>query len=88
MYKKLEAVNGELSTELSHQLSLVTQLRQAFLREAMQGKLVEQNLADEPASELLAKIKAEKKQLIKEKKIRRQKPLPPIKEKEIPFERD
>lgn len=85
-YKKLEAVNGELSTELSHQLSLVTQLRQAFLREAMQGKLVEQNPADEPASELLARIKAEKEQLIKEKKIRKQKPLPPIEEEEIPFE--
>lgn len=76
----------EIAIELSHQLSLVTQLRQAFLREAMQGKLVEQNPADEPASELLARIKAEKKQLIKEKKLRRQKPLPPIEEEEIPFE--
>ena len=72
--------------EIKYQLSLLTQLRQAFLREAMQGKLVEQNPADEPASELLARIKAEKEQLIKEKKIRKQKPLPPIEEEEVPFE--
>lgn len=85
-YKELEAVNGELSEELTSQLSLVTQLRQAFLREAMQGKLVAQDPSDEPASELLARIKAEKEQLIKEKKMRKQKPLPPIEEEEIPFE--
>jgi len=76
----------DISTELTHQLNLVKKLRQAFLREAMQGKLVEQNPNDEPATELLAKIKAEKEQLIKEKKIKKQKPLPPITEEEIPFE--
>ncbi len=73
------------SKELTHQLELVKKLRQAFLREAMQGKLVEQNPSDEPASELLAKIKAEKEQLIKEKKIKKQNPLSPIAEEEIPF---
>ncbi len=88
---KEKFVNAQLSTlaldnELSHQLYIVKQLRQAFLREAMQGKLVEQNEADEPATELLAKIKAEKEQLIKEGKIKKQKPLPPISEDEIPFE--
>lgn len=74
------------SSELTHQLELVKQLRQAFLREAMQGKLVEQNQTDEPATELLAKIKAEKEQLIKEKKIRKPKPIPLIEKEEIPFE--
>lgn len=74
------------STELTHQLDLVKQLRQAFLREAMQGKLVPQNPNDEPASVLLEKIKAEKERLTKEKKIKKQKPLPPITEDEIPFE--
>jgi type I restriction enzyme S subunit len=74
------------SSELTHQLDLVKQLRQAFLREAMQGKLVPQNETDEPASVLLEKIKAEKERLIKEKKIKKQKPLPPITEEEIPFE--
>ncbi len=74
-----------LDSELTHQLDLVKQLRQAFLREAMQGKLVPQDPNDEPASVLLEKIKAEKERLIKEKKIKKQKPLPPITEDETPF---
>ncbi len=77
---------SKISESITHQLSLVKQLRQAFLREAMQGKLVPQNPADEPASELLRKIKAEKEQLIKDKKLKKEKPLPPIKSEEIPFE--
>nr|WP_024791540.1 hypothetical protein [Lebetimonas sp. JS032] len=40
----------------------------------------------EPASELLKRIKAEKEKLIKKKKIRKEKPLPPITQEEIPFE--
>jgi type I restriction enzyme S subunit len=75
-----------LGSELTHQLDLVKQLRQAFLREAMQGKLVPQDPNDQPASVLLEKIKAEKERLVKEKRIKKQKPLPPISEEEIPFE--
>jgi type I restriction enzyme S subunit len=77
---------GGLSTELTNQLDLVKQLRQAFLREAMQGKLVAQDPNDEPASELLRKIKAEKELLIKEKKIKKEKELSTIKSEELPFE--
>ncbi len=77
---------SQITTELTHQLDLVKQLRQAFLREAMQGKLGPQDPNDEPASELLKKIKAKKEQLIKEKKIKKEKELPPIKPEEIPFE--
>ena len=83
-----------LSTALFHQLNLVKKLRQSFLREAMQGKLTSEWRASHPelvsgshsATELLAKIKAEKKQLIKEGKIRGPKPLPPISEDEVPFD--
>ena len=89
-FKKNEKLLTNLSTELTHQLDIVKKLRQAFLREAMQGKLTEdwrkQKPSVEPATELLAKIKAEKEQLIKEKKIKKQKPLPPITKEEIPFE--
>lgn len=74
------------STELTHQLDLVKQLRQTFLREAMQGELVPQDPKDEPAKVLLEKIKTEKERLIEEKKIKKQKPLPPISEDETPFE--
>jgi type I restriction enzyme S subunit len=61
---------GALSVELNQQLSLVKQLRQAFLRDAMQGKLVPQDPNDEPASVLLEKIKTEKEKLIAAKVIK------------------
>lgn len=75
----------ELSSEIIRQLDLVKQLRHAFMREAMQGKLVKPNPDDEPVSELFATIKAQKEQLIREKKIKKYKSLPPILEDEIPF---
>ncbi len=78
--------NNEISTELDHQLALVKELRQAYLREAMQGKLVPQDPTDEPAEILLEKIKAEKEKLVAEKRIKRDKPLPPINPEEFPFE--
>ncbi len=79
-------INSGISIELSHQLQLVKKLRQQLLQDAVQGKLVEQNPKDEPASELLKKIKAEKAKLIAEKKLKKEKELPPIKPVEIPFE--
>lgn len=69
-YATLEEKSNQLALELTQQLDLVKQLRQAFLREAMQGKLVPQDPNDEPASVLLEKIKAEKERLIKEKKLK------------------
>jgi type I restriction enzyme S subunit len=65
---------------------LVKKLRQQLLQDAVQGKLVEQNPTDEPASELLKKIKAEKEKLIAVKKLKKEKELPLIKPEEIPFE--
>lgn len=62
------------------------QLKKSILQYAVQGKLVPQNLNDESVSILLEKIKAERKQLIKQKLIKQDKPLPEIKEDEIPFE--
>ena len=61
-------------------------LREKILDLAMRGKLVPQDPNDEPASVLLEKIKAEKEQLIKEKKIKKSKPLPPITDDEKPFD--
>lgn len=61
------------------------QLRQAILQAAVQGKLVPQNLQDEPASDLLAHIQTEKAQLLKQGEIKKEKPLPPIEEDEPPF---
>ena len=84
-FQKEESKNSNITTELTHQLTLVSQLRQSFLREAMQGRLLPQNPNDEPASELLKKIKAEKEQLVKEGKLKKEKPLLPIKPEEEPF---
>ncbi len=75
-----------VSTELDHQLALVKELRQAYLREAMQGKLVPPDPTDEPAEILLEKIKSEKEKLIAEKRIKRDKPLLPINPEELLFE--
>jgi type I restriction enzyme S subunit len=80
-YAILEKETEKVQNELTHQLTLIKQLRQAFLREAMQGKLVPQNPVDGHAKDLLAQIKAEKAKLGK-----KEKPLPPIKPEEIPFE--
>ena len=49
------------------------QLKASILQRAMEGKLVPQDPNDEPASELLKRIKAEKEKLIKEGKIKRDK---------------
>lgn len=65
---------------------LQTLLKSKVLDLAMRGKLVEQDPNDEPASVLLEKVKAEKEQLIKEKKIKKSKPLPPITDEEKPFD--
>ena len=64
----------------------IQRLREMILQLAVQGKLVPQDPTDEPAAVLLAKIQAEKERLIKEGTIKRQKPLPPIREDEKPFE--
>ena len=48
----------------------VARLNEAILELAVQGKLVPQDPADEPASELLKRIRAEKRRLVKEGKIR------------------
>jgi type I restriction enzyme S subunit len=63
----------------------VARLRELILTLAVQGKLVPQDPADEPASGLLKMIRAEKDRLIGEGKIRRDKPLAGISEEERPF---
>ena len=68
----------------------IDQLKQTILQLAVMGKLVPQDPNDEPASVLLEKIAAEKEQLLsnkeQDKKIKKQKALPPISDDEKPFE--
>ena len=75
-----------LSLRTVRSIKLIASLRQAILQEAVSGKLVPQDPKDESASELLRKIKAEKEKLIDEKRISKEKELPPISKKEIPYE--
>ena len=63
------------------------QLKNAILQEAIQGRLVPQDPNDEPASILLARIRKEKEQLVKEGKLKKKDlEVKPISEDEIPFE--
>jgi len=64
----------------------VAELRKAILQLAVMGKLVPQDPTDEPASELLKAIEAEKQRLVKEGKIKQSKPLPEIKPQQVPYE--
>lgn len=64
----------------------IKKLRELILELAVRGKLVPQDSNDEPASELLKRIAAEKAELVKLGKIKKQKPLPEISEDEKPFE--
>lgn len=76
----------KLKQQQIRQLDLLKKLRQQILQDAVQGKLVPQDPNDEPVSVLLARINAEKEKLVREKKIKKEKPVPPIKPEEIPFE--
>lgn len=61
-------------------------LRNVILQLAIEGKLVEQDENDEPASVLVERIKDVREQLVKDKKIKKHNKLEPITEEEIPFE--
>ena len=75
----------EVNRQIQQQAKYAEMLRQSILQQAVEGKLCEQDPKDESASVLLEKIKAEKESLIAEKKIKKQKPLPPIRAEEKPF---
>lgn len=61
-------------------------LKNSILQRAIEGKLVPQRKEEGTAKELLAEIRAEKARLVKEKKIKKSKPLPEITDEEKPFD--
>ena len=75
-YTKLETFNKKFPEDM----------KKSILQMAMQGKLVEQRPEEGTADELYEQIIAEKAQLIKDGKIKKEKPLPEIAEDEIPFQ--
>ncbi|MCG3705035.1 restriction endonuclease subunit S [Aliarcobacter butzleri] len=90
LFKNLVNENNELVEEINTQQSLLKQLKQTILQEAIEGKLTAKYRAKNPdigtVKELLEQIKIEKEKLVKEKKIKPSKPLAPINEDEIPFD--
>ena len=75
-YEKLEQFNAKFPEDM----------KKSNLQYAIQGKLVEQRPEEGTAEELYRQIQTEKKRLIKEGKIKKEKPLPEIAEDEIPFD--
>lgn len=66
-------------------MGIASDLRQSVLQAAMQGKLMTQKAEDGDARDLLREIRAEKEKLVKEKKGKKEKPLAPLTDEEIPF---
>lgn len=64
----------------------IQKLRELILKLAMQGRLVSQDPAETPASELLESIEAEKKRLVKERKLKAPKPLQELAASDVPYE--
>lgn len=85
-FKKIQIAHRNTLTELKTQFTLIAKLRSSILSDAVSGRLVPQDSTDEPASMLLEQIKAEKERLIKEGKLKRDKPLSLITADEIPYE--
>lgn len=89
-FENIEDDIRSLDCEIEKQQALLKKFRQSILQDAIEGKLTkkwrEENLHVESASILLEKIQAEKVKLIQEKKIKKQEPLPKIREDEIPFD--
>ena len=88
--KDKESLIRKCILQFQAQKKLLLQLKQAILQDAIQGQLTKdwrkENPNVESASKLLIRIKAEKAQLLEEKKIKKEKPLTPITEEETPFE--
>lgn len=75
-YEKLEQFNAKFPEDM----------KKSILQYAIQGKLVEQRPEEGTGEELYRQIQAEKQRLIKEGKIKKEKPLPEIAEDEKPFD--
>lgn len=75
-WQKLEELNKKFPEDM----------KKSLLQEAIKGKLVEQRKEEGTGAELFEKIQKEKKKLVEEGRIKKQKALPQITEEEIPFD--
>jgi type I restriction enzyme S subunit len=91
--KKLDIIKAHhslLKIEFEKQENLLVKLRQSILIDLIQGRLTkewrEKNQSIEPASELLKRVRKNKEELIRKKKIKREKVVSSIRKEEVPFE--
>ncbi|WP_337678087.1 restriction endonuclease subunit S [Carnobacterium divergens] len=84
--KEIFTVIDKIGTRKEEALTIIKNMRQTALQDAIMGVLVEQDETDEPASILYEQIQDEKERLIKAGKTKKGKPLPDIEKNEIPFE--
>ncbi|MHB8674687.1 MAG: restriction endonuclease subunit S [Candidatus Limnocylindrales bacterium] len=83
--KRLDFVKSAIHRLNDGNVENTQKLRRAILQKAISGKLVPQDPEDEPASELLKKIEAEKESRIRERRMRKEKVFPPVSNEEIPY---
>ncbi|PGR32988.1 hypothetical protein COC47_28185 [Bacillus cereus] len=76
----------KLTAELKQKEIFVQRLKISILNDMIQGKLVHQDENDEPARVLMERVKLKREQLIKEKKLKKEKSLPTITDEEKTFE--
>lgn len=80
------SVIGKAEDLLKRKVDLDGQIKEKILQMAIQGKLVEQRPEEGTAEDLYQQIQEEKQNLIKEGKLKKEKPLAPIEDDEIPFD--
>lgn len=86
---KIDSLFNQAETgicEVNKTQSKLELYKQSILNSAIRGNLVPQDPTDEPATRLLERIQKEKEKLIKDKKIKKEKPLEPISKDELPFD--
>ncbi len=84
-HQHAQAFLAENFSELYAVKENVAELRKAILQFGLMGRLVSQSTAEQPASDFMKLITAEKQRLVQEGKIKKSKPFPPIKLSEAPY---
>lgn len=85
-YEKIEKDSKRISSELSHQLEIITDLRQSFLREAMQGKLVSNKTKDGSTGADLLEGVTSMELIMRSLEGKREKKITPVTDDGIPFD--
>jgi len=86
LFEQIELYNQKKIHLDDFQKNFPSQIEKSIIQYSIQGKLVKQDISDEPASKLLKRIFEQKEQMVKDKIIKQEKILPPITGEEIPFD--